>query len=143
MTRAEYALDAGMSKTALTVAAILVFLVVAFLVSPIVHVSVYAEAAVDTGDAIVFLKEVVGVDVAKYEVTVISSDVQDYANNDNPIGNICYIKTSGKYQLTYWDVVTERYSVLEVMFSFANATLRLCSLRVYSGEPYYSKAVTF
>jgi hypothetical protein len=103
---------------------------------------VKAEAAVDTKKALVFLKDVVGIDVEKYEVTLISSTVQDYTSKDNPIGDLGYIQTSGVYQLTYWDIATESYSGLDVTFSFANSTLRLCTLEVFSGEPYYSKALS-
>lgn len=103
------------------------------------QVPAYAQAPVDTKEVLVFLKDTVGIDVERYEVTLISSDFQDYTNKDNPIGNLGYIQTSGKYQLTYWDAATETYSAFEVRSSFANATLRSCSLTVLSGSPHYSK----
>jgi hypothetical protein len=97
------------------------------------------ESPADTGQALVFLKDVVGIDVEKYEVTLTSSSVQDYTNADNPIGNLGYIQTSGMYELACWDTATETYSALKVMFSFANTTLRLCSLEELSGQPWYSR----
>lgn len=110
-----------------------------FLLSSIVQMPVYAQAPADTNKVLIFLKDVVGIDVEKYEVTLISSAVQDYTNKDNLIGNLGYIQTYGIYQLVYWDTATETYSELKVIFRFANATLESCRLNVLSGQPYYSK----
>jgi hypothetical protein len=88
-----------------------------------------------------FLRDIVGINVAKYEVTLLSSTVQDYTNEDNLIGDLGYIETFGMYNLVYWDTITETYSDLKVMFSFANTTLRLCSIDVVSGETCYNKAL--
>jgi hypothetical protein len=80
--------------------------------------SVYAQSPVDNGKVLVFLKDVVGVDVDRYEVELISSTV---------------------YDLYHQDMATETYSHLKVRISFVNETLRDFSLYVEAGVPYYSK----
>jgi hypothetical protein len=92
----------------------------------------------DTKSDLSFIKDVIGIDVEKYDVTLVSSIVQDYTNANNPIGNLGYIDTSKKYTLANWDTATNSYSELDVRESLANSTLRLCSLAVDSGQPYYS-----
>ena len=93
--------------------------------------------------ALVFLKEVVGLDVDRYEVTLISSIVRDYTNDNNPVGNLGYIKTNEVYGLINWDMKTEIYSDLRVSFSYINSTLRSCSVSVDSGLAYSHKPLPY
>ncbi|MCW4003489.1 MAG: hypothetical protein NWE95_06220 [Candidatus Bathyarchaeota archaeon] len=92
--------------------------------------------------AMIFLQDVVGLDVDKYDVTLISSKVRDYTTDNNPIGNLGYIQTNEVYELVNWDMKTEMYSDLRVSFSYINSTLRSCSLKVESGLAYSSKPLS-
>jgi hypothetical protein len=92
--------------------------------------------------AMIFLQDVVGLDVDNYEVTLISSKVRDYTTDNNPIGNLGYIQTNEVYELVNWDTKTEIYSDLRVSFSYINSTLRSCSLKVESGLAYSIKPLS-
>jgi hypothetical protein len=105
---------------------------------PLTSVSA-VDSPVDTKQELIFLKEVIGIDVDRYEVTLTSSGAEDFSGNDNPIGYIGYVQTHGIYVLVNWDTSTETYSQLKNIFSFANTTLRTCSLEAEAGKPYYSK----
>jgi len=89
-----------------------------------------------------FLKNVVGLDIDRYEITLISSKVRDYTTDDNPIGKLGYIQTNEVYELINWDTKTEVYSDLRVSFSYVNSTLRSCSLKVDSGIAYSNKPLS-
>ena len=93
-------------------------LILAIAASSTIGVPVKAQTPVDSGRGLVFLKDVAGVDVDRYEVTLISSQVYGFVN---------------------WDLATETYSHLKVRISFVNETLRDFSLYVEAGVAYYSK----
>jgi hypothetical protein len=122
--------------------AVLLGLLFLSLLQAVQQFSVYAQSPVDNRKILDFLKDVVGVDVDRYEVTLISSTVRDYTTKDNPIGNLGYIQTDVVYGFVNWDMATETYSSLKVLSSFANATLRTFSLHVEAGVPYYSKPLS-
>jgi hypothetical protein len=112
-------------------------LVIIFLLfSPILQQTGYAQGtSADTKRTLVFLNDVIGLDVSKYNVHLVSSGIQDYTNDKNPIGNLGYIQTTGEYTLSYWDPKIENETDLSVTFSFINATLRTVNIYVLAGTP--------
>ena len=103
---------------------------------------VYAvDPPADTNRVLVFLRDVIGIDVEKYEVTLVSSGVQTYNISDNPKYKGT-IHTDGSYAFAYWDFAKETYSSLKATFNFINTTLRNCGLEINAGAPHTIKPLS-
>jgi hypothetical protein len=91
---------------------------------PTIHTTETSEA----DQVLLFLEEVVNVDVAKYDVTLLgtSTTYPDWLNG--------LPQSTGKYSL-----VSET-SKLDVLFKFRNGTLSWCLMRVIDGSPHYAKS---
>jgi hypothetical protein len=117
--------------------------VLAVLALSVVHLPpAYAEdSPADTKQVLIFLKDVIGIDVEKYEVTLVSSGIQTYNISDNPKYKGT-IHTDGVYGFAYWDFAKETYSSLKVTFAFINTTLRNCGLEINAGAPHTIKPLS-
>jgi hypothetical protein len=93
------------------------------------------DSPADTKQVLIFLKDVIGIDVEKYEVALVSSGIQTYNISDNPKYKGT-IHTDGVYGFAYWDFAKETYSSLKVTFNFINTTLRNCGLEINAGVPH-------
>jgi hypothetical protein len=91
---------------------------------PTIHTAESSEA----DEVLLFLEEVVSLDVAKYNVTLLgtSTTYPDWLNG--------LPQLTGKYTL-----VSET-SKLDVLFKFRNGTLSWCLMRVIEGSPHYTKS---
>jgi len=94
---------------------------VLFAYLPAVHV---AETS-DSDEVLVFLEEVVRIDVAKYDVTLLGTSVT------HPDWLAGLAQVTGKYSLE------SETSKLDVLFKFRNGTLYWCLMRVVEGSPHY------
>jgi hypothetical protein len=117
--------------------------VVAFLVLltlPIMQVpEVFAaNSPADTSQVLVFLRDVVGIDLDSYEIARNSYAVLN-ESKVSFIKEIINIETTGSYQFTNYDYVNFNNSLLHCGFKFINATLVSATLYVDSGKPIFSK----
>ncbi|MFA5364834.1 MAG: hypothetical protein WC325_06600 [Candidatus Bathyarchaeia archaeon] len=78
-------------------------------------------------DVLVFLNDVVDLDVAKYDVALLWTVL----THPPELGGL--VQESGKYSLTSAD------SKIDVLFKFRNGTLSWCLMRVLEGSPHYNK----
>jgi hypothetical protein len=117
------------------VTTILSLICVQFCLLPVVYA---IDSPADTNQALLFLSDVVGLDMTKYEATLETCSASDFSDV-SIIGDIGYVRTSGKYVLQYWDTKEEQYSLLHCIFNFAGSTLISCSLSTDSGKALYSK----
>ncbi|MCW4006862.1 MAG: hypothetical protein NWF04_09790 [Candidatus Bathyarchaeota archaeon] len=105
---------------------------------PCVAVAGLDDSPAEVDEVLVFLNDVVGLDMEKYEATLKTSFIQNYSDIAF-IGDVGYVETSGKYTLQYWDVKEESYSLIDADFTFADDKLVSCRLKLRSGEPLYAK----
>lgn len=79
-------------------------------------------------ETLAFLEEVVGIDVAKYDVTAFNSTVTypDWLNG--------LPQTTGKYALT------SETSKLDILFKLRNGTLSWCLVRNIEGQTHYTES---
>jgi hypothetical protein len=96
------------------------------------------ESAADTNQVLVFLSDVVGLDLKAYEINLASCHVNNYSDV-SIIGYIGYTETTGKYTLSYYDYVNFDNSLLHCSFKFANNTLVSATLYADQGELIFSK----
>ncbi len=94
------------------------------------------ESPADSMRVLAFLREVVGLDVDTYEVSLRTQAVRNYSDV-SIMGDIGYVETSGSYTMQYWNTTDNSYSLLHSNFKFADETLVLCSLAVDSGKPLF------
>ncbi|MBT0159232.1 hypothetical protein G4O51_04525 [Candidatus Bathyarchaeota archaeon A05DMB-2] len=87
--------------------------------------TVYSAATVDPQEVLVFLKDVVNIDMTKYKAILIGT-VSSYPPE---LGGLAQV--AGKYTLEFED------SKLDVLFKFRNGTLCWCLIDVLKGSPHY------
>jgi hypothetical protein len=87
--------------------------------------AVYIARSSDTDDVVLFLEEVVHIDVTKYDVTLLGTLVT-YPDWLNGLPQL-----TGKYSLE------SETSKLDVLFKFRNGTLSWCLVRSAEGVPNY------
>jgi len=90
--------------------------------------TVYVTENSDADDVLVFLEEVISLDVAKYDVTLLGTSVTypDWLDG--------LAQSTGKYTLE------SETSKIDVLFKFRNNTLSWCLVRVVEGSPHYLNA---
>jgi len=103
---------------------LVVVLVVLFVSLPTVYV---AESS-DADEVLVFLEEVVSLDVAKYDVTLLGTSVT-YPEWLDGLAQL-----TGKYRLE------SETSKIDVLFKFRNNTLSWCLVRIVEGSPHYTES---
>lgn len=79
----------------------------------------------DADEVLLFLEEVVRIDVSKYDVTMLGTSVK-YPDWLDGLPEV-----TGKYALE------SEISKLDVLFKFRNGTLSWCLMRVMEGSPHY------
>jgi hypothetical protein len=99
-------------------------LAVLFTYLPTVHL---AESS-DADEVLVFLEEVVSLDVAKYDVTLLGTSVT-YPEWLDGLAQV-----TGKYTLE------SETSRIDVLFKFRNNALSWCLLRILEGSPHYTES---
>lgn len=82
----------------------------------------------DADEVLVFLEEVVSLDVAEYDVTLLGTSVT-YPDWLGGLGQL-----TGKYTLE------SETSKIDVLFKFRNGTLSWCLVRILEGSPQYINA---
>ncbi|TRZ51782.1 MAG: hypothetical protein D4S01_04110 [Dehalococcoidia bacterium] len=87
--------------------------------------TVHSTETADLNEVLVFLGDVVNLDVTKYDVELLGTTVSHPAE----LGGLTQI--TGKYTLQ------SKTSKLDVLFKFRNNTLSWCLLRVLEGSPHY------
>lgn len=90
--------------------------------------TVYVTENSDADDVLVFLEEVISLDVAKYDVTLLGTSVTypDWLDG--------LAQSTGKYTLE------SETSKIDVLFKFRNNTLSWCLVRVLEGSPQYTES---
>jgi len=90
--------------------------------------TVYVAESSDADDVLVFLEEVVSLDVTKYDVTLLGTSVTypDWLDG--------LVQLTGKYSLE------SETSKIDVLFKFRNDTLSWCLVRIVEGSPHYLNA---
>lgn len=86
----------------------------------------YSSEANAPDEVLIFLEDVVKLDLSKYDVELLGTTV----NHPPELGGFTQI--SGKYALQ------SRTSKLTVLFNFKNGSLSWCLIRVIEGSPHYS-----
>jgi len=81
----------------------------------------------EADEVLLFLEEVVRIDVAKYDVTLLGTSVT-YPEWLDGLAQV-----TGKYSLE------SETSKLDVLFKFRNGTLSWCLMRVIEGSPHYTE----
>jgi len=89
--------------------------------------TVYVTENSDADEVLVFLEEVVSLDVAKYDVTLLGTSVT-YPDWLDGLAQL-----TGKYTLE------SETSKIDVLFKFRNDTLSWCLVRVVDGSPHYTE----
>ena len=100
---------------------LVVVLAVLFAYLPTVHVTETSDA----DEVLVFLEEVVSLDVSKYYVTLLGASV----TYPDWLGGLAQV--TGKYTLE------SETSKIDVLFKFRNNTLSWCLVRILEGSPHY------
>ena len=90
--------------------------------------TVYVTENSDADEVLVFLEEVVSIDVAKYDVTLLGTSVT-YPDWLDGLAQL-----TGKYTLE------SETSKIDVLFKFRNNTLSWCLVRVLEGSPKYTES---
>jgi len=90
--------------------------------------TVYLAESSDADEVLVFLEEVVSLDVAKYDVTQLGTSVT-YPDWLNGLAQV-----TGKYTLE------SETSKIDVLFKFRNSTLSWCLMRILEGSPHYTES---
>jgi len=90
--------------------------------------TVYVTESSGADEVLVFLEEVVSLDVAKYDVTLLRASVTypDWLDG--------LAQSTGKYRLE------SETSKIDVLFKFRNNTLSWCLVRVLEGSPQYTES---
>lgn len=88
--------------------------------------TVYSAATVDPQEVLVFLKDVVNIDIAKYEAKLTKTTLSSYPSE---LGGVEQV--TGEYTLE------EEDSKLDIIFQFRNGTLCWCLMDVLQGSPHY------
>jgi hypothetical protein len=89
--------------------------------------AVYLAESSDADEVLVFLEEVVSLDVAKYDVTQLGTSVT-YPEWLDGLAQL-----TGKYTLE------SETSKIDVLFKFRNNTLSWCLMRILEGSPHYTE----
>ena len=87
--------------------------------------TVYLAESSGADEVLVFLEEVVSLDVAKYDVTLLGTSV----TYPEWLGGLAQL--TGKYTLE------SETSKIDVLFKFRNSTLSWCLVRIVEGSPHY------
>jgi hypothetical protein len=103
---------------------LVVVLAVLFAYSP----TVYLAESSDADEVLVFLEEVVSLDVAEYDVTQLGTSVT-YPDWLDGLAQV-----TGKYTLE------SETSRIDVLFKFRNGTLSWCLMRILEGSPHYTES---
>jgi hypothetical protein len=103
---------------------LVVVLAVLFAYSP----TVYLAESSDADEVLVFLEEVVNLDVAEYDVTQLGTSVT-YPDWLDGLAQV-----TGKYTLE------SETSKIDMLFKFRNNTLSWCLLRILEGSPHYTES---
>jgi len=103
---------------------LVVVLAVLFAYLPTVY---FAESS-DADEVLVFLEEVVSLDIAKYDVTQLGTSVT-YPDWLDGLAQV-----TGKYTLE------SETSKIDVLFKFRNNTLSWCLVRILEGSPHYTES---
>ena len=90
--------------------------------------AVHAAEAANTEDVLLFLKDVVKLDVAKYDTKLVIGPITDH-----PEGYGGLVETHGLFSLS------SETNTLEVSFGFINGTLTSCHMYIRDGQPLYSE----
>ena len=90
--------------------------------------TVYVTENSDADDVLVFLEEVVSLDVTKYDVTLLGTSVT-YPDWLDGLAQL-----TGKYALE------SEISKIDVLFKFRNNTLSWCLVRILEGSPQYNNS---
>lgn len=90
--------------------------------------TVYLAESSDADEVLVFLEEVVSIDVAEYDVTLLGTSVT------YPDWLAGLAQLTGKYTLE------SETSRIDVLFKFRNSTLSWCLVRILEGSPQYLNA---
>jgi len=90
--------------------------------------TVYVAESSDADEVLVFLEEVVSIDVTKYDVTLLGTSVT------YPDWLAGLAQLTGKYTLE------SETSRIDVLFKFRNNTLSWCLVRILEGSPQYLNA---
>jgi hypothetical protein len=90
--------------------------------------AVYLAESSDEDEVLVFLEEVVSLDVAKYDVTQLGTSVT-YPDWLDGLAQV-----TGKYRLE------SETCKIDVLFKFRNGTLSWCLLRILEGSPQYTES---
>jgi hypothetical protein len=90
--------------------------------------AVYVAESSDADEVLVFLEEVVSLDVAKYDVTLLGTSVT-YPEWLDGLAQV-----TGKYRLE------SETSRIDVLFKFRNSTLSWCLMRILEGSPQYTES---
>ena len=90
--------------------------------------TVYVTETSDADEVLVFLEEVVSLDVAKYDVTLLGTSV----TYPDWLGGLAQV--TGKYTLE------SETSKIDVLFKFRNNTLSWCLVRILEGSPQYNNS---
>jgi hypothetical protein len=90
--------------------------------------TVYLAESSDADEVLVFLEEVVSLDVAEYDVTQLGTSVT-YPDWLDGLAQV-----TGKYSLE------SETSKIDVLFKFRNNTLSWCLVRILEGSPQYLNA---
>jgi len=86
------------------------------------------EESSDADEVLVFLEEVVSLDVAEYDVTQLGTSL----TYPDWLGGLAQL--TGKYKLE------SKTSTIDVLFKFRNGTLSWCLMRILEGAPHYINA---
>ena len=92
--------------------------------------TVYVAENSDADEVLVFLEEVVSLDVTKYDVTLLGTSVT-YPDWLDGLAQL-----TGKYALE------SKTSKIDVLFKFRNNTLSWCLVRVLEGSPHYTASTS-
>ena len=103
----------------------LVFVVVSAVLVASLFTSVPVAETSEAEDVLVFLEDVINLDMLEYDVTLLGTSV----TYPEWLGGL--VQVAGKYRL-----VSET-SKLDVLFKFRNGTLSWCLVRVIEGAPHY------
>ena len=90
--------------------------------------TVYLAESSDADEVLVFLEEVVSLDVTKYDVTLLGTSV----TYPDWLGGLAQL--TGKYALE------SETGKIDVLFKFRNSTLSWCLVRILDGSPQYTKS---
>jgi hypothetical protein len=90
--------------------------------------AVYVAESSDVDEVLVFLEEVVGLDVAEYDVTQLGTSVT-YPDWLDGLAQV-----TGKYAFE------SETGKIDVLFKFRNNTLSWCLMRILEGSPHYTES---